>query len=242
MQGYYCAMEHPLASAHRDGRLRLLSLGESLTAEQATTLTTACPEWSIKDVYAHLAGISTDILAGNTEKAATVEWADGHVADRVERSFDEVLEEWAEAGAQVDELIAAFGEGFPFQLFIDQWTHEWDVRAALGEIAAAVPDLSVCAFVADELGASMLDRAPAGSGVLEVVVGERGWTVGDGSNLGALELDPFTFTRVAMGRRSQTQMLALPWPTAVTEPAVWFDALVVWSVNSVDVIDPVSPG
>lgn len=235
-------MEHALASAHRDARLRLLALGESLTAAQAATLTTACPEWSIKDVYAHLAGISTDILSGNTENAATVEWADGHVADRGERSFSEVLAEWADAGAQVDELLMSVGEAFPFQLFIDQWTHEWDVRAGLGEVAAVVPDLSVCEFVADELGASMGERAPSSSGALKIVVGERAWTVGEGAEVGELALDPFTFTRVAMGRRSHGQMLALPWPATVTEPVLWFDALVVWSVNGVDVVDPVLPG
>jgi len=54
--------------------------------------TSACPTWSIKDVYAHLAGIASDILAGNTEGAATEAWAD-------------VLVVWSVNSADVDDPV-----------------------------------------------------------------------------------------------------------------------------------------
>lgn len=235
-------MRHPLTDQYTAGRLRLLDLGRSLTADQASQMTLACPAWSVKDVYAHLAGIATDILNNNTENAATVEWADGHVADRLARTFTEVLEEWTEAGAEVSNVMEAFGDAFPLQLFIDQWTHEWDIRAALGPPAAATPDTTIVDHYLDDLARAMVDEAAdAGLPTLEVAVGATIFSAGAGPSVGRLDLTSFEFGRISMGRRSRRQLAALRWPDRVNPDQIrqYSDTMVRWSVSPHDVVDPV---
>lgn len=231
---------HPLADNYRAERAELVALGRSLSDDQAATRTTACPAWSIKDVYAHLAGISTNIVEGNTEGAATEAWADGHVADRRDRSLTEILDEWETAGQTVSATMDEAGEFFPFQLFVDQWTHGWDIRSALGSDASAVPDTTVYEHFLDEFFENMSGRTPASLPAVTLKVAGRSFDLGTESAIGELELDLFEYGRVSMGRRSQQQLDALPWPEAVTDRAHYIDLLVVWSVSDHDVIDPVA--
>ena len=229
---------HPLAEQYRAGRDRLLEFGRGLVTEEATTLTTACPAWSVKDVYAHLAGISTDILAGNTENAATVEWADGHVAQRADSSLAEVLDEWATAGAEVSGLVEVAGDAFPLELFVDQLTHEWDIRAALGPKGSAVSDDSVFAQYLDDFGRIMAtDAAERGLDRLTLEVEGTRLEVGTGEHLGELSLTLFEFGRISMGRRSHRQLMAFDWPDGDMSDHI--DVIVRWSVSEVDVIDPI---
>lgn len=232
--------KHPLADVYRAERHALLALAQTLTAEQAASMTQACPAWSIKDVYAHLAGIASDILSGNTEGAATEAWADGHVADRADRSFAEIIEEWATAGDGVSDVMDEAGEFFPFQLFVDQWTHGWDIRAALGEVAAATPDMSAYEHFLDDFFANMQGRMPDGLAALTLDVAGRSFEMGTGPAVGTLELDLFEYARISMGRRSQAQLAALPWPDGIEDLAPYVELLVVWSVNDNDIVDPVA--
>ncbi len=230
-------MRHPLAETYAEGRLRLLRLAEDLNDAEAATRSTACPEWTVKDIYAHLAGIATDILAGNTSEAATPGWADGHVADRADRSLAEVVEEWTAAGGQVSELVETVGEGFPLELFVDQWTHEWDVRAALGNRAAAEPDTTTFDHHLEDFG-RIMSEDPRSRGLprLTVDVDGRSFDVGDGPEAGTIALSTFEFGRISMGRRSMDQLGEVDWPVA--DPRPHLDVLVRWSIADRDVIDP----
>ena len=230
---------HPLAGTYRSERGELLALGRSLDEATAATKTTACPAWSIKDVYAHLAGIATNIVEGNTEGAATEAWADGHVADRLDRSLTEVLDEWESAGNQVSEVMEAAGEFFPFQLFVDQWTHGWDIRATVGESAAARADLTVYRHFLNDFFENMDGRVPQDLAALTLQIDDTPHVIGEGPSVGTLVLDLFEYARISMGRRSLAQLLALPWPDGIDDPMPYINTLVVWSINGQDVIEPV---
>ena len=233
-------MRHPLSDNYRQGRDRLLDLGRGLSAIQAATTTTACPAWTIKDIYSHLAGISTDILAGNTSEAATEAWADGHVADRLDRALPDVLDEWHKSGSEVSKVMESVGEAFPLELFVDQWTHEWDVRAALGPSAAAVPDNTVFDHFLDDFAANIgRDALAAGLDRLSLDVGGRRYELGEGDEVGELCLSTFEFARISMGRRSKVQLAELEWP--MVDPSGHIDVIVRWSVAQDDVIDPWLP-
>lgn len=237
-------MKHSLADAYRAERNELLALGRTLTTEQAASVTTACPAWSVKDVYAHLAGIATNIVEGDTEGAATEAWADGHVRDRLERGMAEVLDEWQAAGDQVSDVMDEAGDFFPFQLFVDQWTHGWDIRATLGSAAAATPDLAVYELYLDEFFQGLQSNNVSGMPGLSLMVtydsGHHAIVLGDAPPVGSLKLSLFEYARISMGRRSLGQLNALPWPQAITDPTPYIDQLVVWSVNEHDVIDPIA--
>ena len=130
------------------------------------------------------------------------------------------------------------GEGFPLQLFVDQWTHEWDVRSALGDRAAAEPDTTTFDHYLDDFGRIMADdersqRLPH----LTIDVGGRSLGFGDGPDAGTIAMSTFEFGRISMGRRSMTQLRLLDWP--VPDPRPHLDVLVRWSIADRDVIDPV---
>jgi len=232
-------VRHPLTDTYRDERRQLLALGHTLSPRDAAAVTQACPAWSIKDVYAHLAGIASDILAGNTEGAATEAWADAHVAARAGASLAEVLDEWQRAGDEVSEVMEVAGEAFPFQLFVDQWTHGWDIRAAIGPEAAATPDMSVYEHYLHEFFRVTSADLDADVPRLTVRIGNEVCELGNGSPCGELELSLFEYARITMGRRSAKQLGALAWPPSVRDPSGYMNALVFWSINDSDVDDPV---
>jgi len=232
-------VRHPLTDAYASERATLIELGRSLTEAEGAVMSDACPAWSIKDIYAHLAGISADILAGNTEGAATEPWADAQVAARAERSLREVLDEWETAGTEVSSVMEVAGDAFPFQLFIDQWTHGWDIRAALGDRAAATADMSSWEHFLDVLFGTSEEQIDDDLSALTVTVGAASFTLGSGASVGELQLDLFEYARIAMGRRSAAQLAALPWPCGVAETQPYIDELVFWSVNGNDVVEPV---
>ncbi len=172
-----------LSAGYADLRRRCVELARSLTVEQSNQKTPCCPEWSVKDVIAHLGGITTDILTGNLEGAATEAWADGHVADRADKDMTAVCDEWEANGPKIDEILTAAGNDIDPRFFIDAFTHEWDIRQATG--AAAVPDLRFVNHTWPAFVEAIEDK--------------------NGGPLPA-EVDPFTLIRAAMGRRSRSQI------------------------------------
>ena len=50
--------------AYRTARLRAAAWARGLTPEQAATPVPALPGWSVKDTFAHLAGLAADVVAG----------------------------------------------------------------------------------------------------------------------------------------------------------------------------------
>lgn len=178
--------DHELAAAYAALRNRCLGIGRSITDEQANALTSCCPAWSVKDTIAHLAGINADIMSGNTEGAATEPWADAQVEARRTHSIHEVCDEWEEIAPAMDELLAAMGTKMPPQLFLDAWTHEWDIRQATG--IGAAPDMRLLNHAWDDL--------------VEAVEKQNGGPID-------VEVDRFELARISMGRRSRAQIEAI---------------------------------
>lgn len=175
-----------VAAAYADFRTRCIALGRSLSEEEANALTVCCPAWSVKDILAHVGGIVADILSGNTEGAATEPWADAQVAARRDNSVEEVCAEWEANAPAIDELLNAMGTKMPPQLFLDAWTHEWDIRQATG--IGAEPDMRLIDHAWQELMGAIEEQ---NGGPLEV------------------EIDRFELARISMGRRSRAQIEAV---------------------------------
>ncbi len=231
-----------LVDGYRSLRTRCLSLGRQLNDEQTALMSPCCPAWSVKDLFAHMSGVASDILSGNTEGAATEAWADAQVAARADLTLAEICNEWESNGQAVDDVVQAFSNNFPPQFYIDAWTHEWDIRQALGSDAAAAPDLTllraVRPFLTKSLHQRAIDMAPTlGGDAFELVLmgdGEQ-WTsqIGEGEPSSTIELSLFELGRITMGRRSARQIRAVR-PDA--DPAL----LVFWTANDSDIVDPTS--
>lgn len=225
-----------LAAAYGDLRERCLELGRSLTDAQADVVSACCPAWSVKDLYAHMAGVPVDILDRNVEGAATEAWADAHVERRRADALSAICDEWAATATPIDELICAVGSDLPPQFYIDAWTHEWDIRQAVA--ASASPDLrlphQVAGFLLDAV-ARRADEREHSPITLTVQTPDGPLTaeLGSGTPTSTVTIGLFDFSRVAMGRRSLDQVAELA-------PSIDPEAIVFWSPNDQRIIDPVA--
>jgi hypothetical protein len=219
---------------YRSGRERALALGRSLSVEHGGSVVPATPEWTVKDNFAHMAGVADDLLNGRLEGVATDAWTAAQVEARRDRSLAEVLDELEALGPAMDAVVEAFGEAIDPRLFLDQWTHEQDVRGAVGMPGGA--DAAVVAWSAPiVLGGWVSAIGRSGLPAITLRCGEVELTSGEGA-VGSLDVDAFTALRVITGRRSRSQLAALDWH-GVADPAAYFDHLVVFSVAERDIHD-----
>jgi uncharacterized protein (TIGR03083 family) len=165
----------------------------------------ALPGWSVKDTYAHLAGICTDIL--DDRRAPHPAWGERTVAERRDRSLAAVTAEWSARGQELDERLQADRS---FYLAVDAWSHEHDIRGAL-HLPATTP--AETAWVLDRLVAAFQATwAEDALAPLRLAVPDHGeHLLGTGQPAATLRCDAFTLARVLMGRRSQRQVAALDW-------------------------------
>jgi uncharacterized protein (TIGR03083 family) len=196
-----------VAAAYRDGRNRVLALASELAAAQAATPVAACPGWTVKDTYAHLAGVSADALSGNLDGIGTPPWTDAQVSARSGRTLSEVCQEWAGNGPLLD---ARLEDGGRPQIVFDVWSHEQDIRSAVGRPGGRDgPQVRL----ALDVGLPMFDQGwrSAGRPPLLIRHDARVTTLGQGTPEVTLEISEFELLRMLMGRRSRAQMLAYDW-------------------------------
>src|SRR5947207_5181981 len=87
-----------------------------------------CPEWTVKDVVAHLSGVCADILGGRLDGVATDPWTARQVDERRDWSVQKILDEWNENAPQCEEISQHFPDGADVQWMADCVTHEHDIR------------------------------------------------------------------------------------------------------------------
>lgn len=221
---------------YRSGRERQLQLGRSLDDEQAALVVAATPLWSVRDAFAHMAGVAADVLAGNLEGVATDPWTEAQVDARRDWPLGRILDELEELGPAMDDLVGAVGDAMDPRLFIDQWTHEQDIRGTVG-----VPGGSDAPVV--EWGATLVVTGwlravgRAGLAPLRVTCGSETRESGPDPRV-ELTVEPFEALRITTGRRSAAQMSALRWE-GTEEPEAYFASMVVFEIPADDVTDAV---
>jgi len=186
------------------GRARIIELVSAPDVD-ATTPVPTCPRWSVKDVLAHVAGVSADILAGRLDGVASDPWTQAQVDARADRSVAEICDEWRETGPQIDAIVDSFG-GAGAQLLFDLTTHEHDIRLALDRPGARDADVLDVA-----LDFVLTNRELHSPHALAIEADGRSWTVGDGAPAATLRTDRFTLMRALSGRRTPAQIAALEW-------------------------------
>jgi uncharacterized protein (TIGR03083 family) len=225
-----------VAEHYNRGRHVLTELSLDLTPEQAATPVPACPGWTVKDVYAHLAGIAADVLAGNLDGVATPPWTHKHVSDRAERSLNEIVLEWSESGPKLEEALRAIGDEGTERIVVDLWSHEQDVRGALSKPGSR--DVPRLAFAVDRGLTSFGADWPGHLPTVEVQSESGRWVLGDGEPAVRLAASDYELGRALVGRRSRPQYLALDWSPAdadVVGPIV--DHLHVFPLPEADLVE-----
>lgn len=215
---------------YADTRERIVALVAGDDVDAATPVP-ACPEWTVGDVVAHLAGVTADVHAGRIEGAATDEWTARQVREREGRTIAECLAEW-------DEHVGALGPAFGIEmaqtmLVTDIYSHEQDLRGALARPAAR--DAEQAEFIVARFLPGWSDKVrAAGLPALRVVAGDIEHVVGDGEPAATLTIPPWELVRAATGRRSPAQIRAYDWSG---DAGVWLATLPFMGPRSVDLVE-----
>ncbi len=198
-----------LGDAYQGLRARVTELVTQAGDGAVLTVAPATPDWTVKDILAHLAGVTADIVNGNLDGVGTARWADAHVDARRDRGVAEILGEWDACGSAVETMADQFGRSGA-QLVTDGVTHEHDIRGGLGRAGARDSDAVEIAF--HYLGGALGDQLDA-AGHGAVVVHHDGGTAtfGGGEAATTLRITRFEFLRATTGRRCAAQVAAYDW-------------------------------
>lgn len=162
-----------LIAIWQDAATRVADLSDTLTPEQ-WALPTQCPGWTVGDIVAHIADIES-FVGGEPRPAQELDWADlphvkspvgqfielgvdarrGRPQAEVTRELRDVIPrrrvqlDAVPAGAEVTGLM---GSPVPIERLLrvrtfDIWTHEQDIRSAIGSDAGWNSDPAGISFV-----------------------------------------------------------------------------------------------
>ena len=188
----------------------------------------ATPDWSVRDVVAHVTGIAVEGAKGTIPSdlnlleqfrdadvvAARNDFADGHVLRREQSSPEDLLSEWGAAEPEFLARLRGENGGLPFGFDVvfttDLCVHADDVAGALGlrphrGLSAARVALSGYAFGVDYRVRALDLRA------LRLRYDGKEKVLGEGEPGATLTADPWELLRVLAGRRSRSQILELEW-------------------------------
>ncbi|HEV2886398.1 MAG TPA: maleylpyruvate isomerase family mycothiol-dependent enzyme, partial [Jatrophihabitans sp.] len=180
-----------------DSERRIEDLVTPLDDATLDKLTPACPDWSVRDVLAHLAGAATSFGTESFARVGTDPWTAEHVESRRNRSAaDLVAERWAQT-PKLEQVAPDDRVWLP--VVHDALSHEADIRGAIG--APGLP--------ADALAAAF----PLLEAVLPMKLGQFGTTTleldgqprtfGEGEPALVVRAPLFEFWRGTFGRRSE---------------------------------------
>ena len=192
------------------GQLRqdLLDLGSTLSADEWSTLAPATPLWTVKDLYAHLAGVAADLLIGNFQVMGSDVWTAVQVGDRADHSPEQVMAEWARTGIDVDQRIAEIGAPLS-PAAIDLWHHDQDARNAIGHYANRTGDGVALSLRSGNVMGPKIEAADLPALRVSTEGYER--VFGPGDPAASVSGDPYEMARAFMGRRSFDQIMGFDW-------------------------------
>jgi len=209
------------SSAYKSLREQLTELLAEREAAELEQLAPATPEWRVRDIVSHLAGVCDDVVNANMDGVASHAWTQAQVDKRADWPFPQVIDDWTEHGTAVEAFMNDIGAPMG-QMVFDAWTHEQDVRGALGEPGrrdGAALDIAFGWFV--EASQTAANPEHPGTLVLVTEVGE--------TRLGphpeattTIRTSRYEFLRSVTGRRSLRQVQSLDFD-GVPPAEVLFD-------------------
>lgn len=173
-------------------------------------LVPACPDWSVRDLIAHLSGLGSDVVAGNVDGYATDQWTAAQVTQRSGRQMSQLLDEWATSLARMEATFEDVPRFVQVSMLVDGVTHEHDIRDAL-----VLPGYRDSRGVQESLrlliGGLRANFATAGLDTLEIYTNQRSFFVGREEPVGTLRVDGYELFRSLTGRRTRAEVDAYAW-------------------------------
>lgn len=191
----------PYAEAFVASRSAVATLARSLPEESWNANSPLTPNWRVRDVLAHLVGVSEDIMSGRFPGDDMEEWTADHVERARGDSVADLAARWKGTGIE-----AGFNEMFAQMLF-DQISHEYDIRYALGVLGDHdTPGV--------RLTLTFAKRIMRGTRACTLFLDDEVY-VARGSDESTDEITlrttHFEYLRAVTGRRSEDQVFAMDW-------------------------------
>jgi uncharacterized protein (TIGR03083 family) len=217
-----------LALAYQDTHAAVLAILGALAGDQLPAVVPACPQWTVRDLTAHMSGVAADTVEGRfppvnphgtwAERQSVVDaFTAGQVSSRRAMTLAEVLGEWAGYLPRVLAVLRGDQPLPPGSMPAHEWVivsdiaaHGQDLRGALdlpGDRESAAVTFGLRRYIAG-LGLR-LDRA--GLPALLLRTPQRDYQAGSGSPLATVTASAWELFRALGSRRSTRQILALPW-------------------------------
>ena len=158
---------------------RVIEVVEGLSAEQAEVRVPACPDWRVRDLFAHMVGLGVDVVDGDEPDDHNAAWTERQVRQRRDHDLAALIAEWESVAEPLREWMRANG----IRPLGDVIIHEQDLRGALGRPAARTPPAWTPSGTGSRLGSGTAPpRCPrsrcwatAGSGFPEAPRTTRRW-------------------------------------------------------------------
>ena len=195
---------------YRAKRRELLELVHQLGAEELGTVVPATPAWTVKDVVAHLVGITSDLNALRFDAPDPETWTARQVESRRSASVAELEAEWEQEADRFEEGLRLLGYELGSHYVGDLLQHSQDVREALGREDVA-DDLALAVALDFYVDAFSQALAGNGEGAVVVHVGEEAWTAGRGPAVASVTADRLPLLRAFGGRLALGDVRALAW-------------------------------
>ena len=181
---------------------RVIALMEAATDEQVATTVLACPDWTARDLFSHMVGLGTDVVAGDEPDDHNPEWTAKQVTERKDRSVADLVAEWRETAEPLRAWMAEHGT----RPLGDVIIHEQDLRGALG--VPGGQDTDGLAVIRDRFAPRVGGRLPEGT-TLGLVGNAWSWASDGGDPERAdvvLAAPDFELARALLARRSADQL------------------------------------
>lgn len=193
-----------LSDGYRSSRLRMQELAAEIDEAMAARTVPACPEWRVHDLFAHVAGIATDLVGGRAPSGDSQPWVDRQIDERRDRSLAEVVDEWNAVGPTFEAMIAAAPRAF-WGLTYDTVVHEHDLRNAIDRPGARDSD---AVRLAARLGLKLVkhDLGRHGLGAFRASIDGEELAVGEGEPGLTLSASSFECLRLLGSRRTLSEM------------------------------------
>jgi len=191
-------------------RLAFVSYLRSVPAEQLATPVPATPRWTVRDVLAHVVGITADLNAQRFGDGDGDAWTAAQIDARRRDSLDELADEWERESPTFERGLRLLGYGFGAHYIGDLLQHVGDVHAALGRspVRDDEPVAVALDFYLDSFDETLVET---GIGAVDVHVGDDRWLLGPGAVVASITAPRYELFRALGGRRTLDEMRSLAW-------------------------------
>jgi len=193
--------------AVRGELIETLATLDSTAAEQTVP---SCPQWTVKDVAAHLCGLNAELIAGVQGGLGNDQATTRQVTDREANDLAQVLEEWKSHDLALAEVFAG-NEDIAAALTGDLVIHAYDLSEVLDQPttqAALATPMSAHRYVVrlQQRLAEQMDIA------LSVELSDgTSWPASAGTEAVTLTTSPHNFLRGVTGRLTRAEVEAFDW-------------------------------